>query len=41
MAKVLGMTDETDNEGLINKIEEMKERDLKEVERLGARIQNP
>jgi len=41
MDKVLGMTDETHNEGLINNIEEMEERDLKEIERLGARIQNP
>ena len=41
MAKVLGMTGETDQERLINKIEEMEERDLKEAERLGARTQNP
>ena len=41
MTKVLGMTGETDQERLINKIEEMEERDLKEAERLGARTQNP
>ena len=41
MAKVMGMTGEIDQERLINRIEEMEERDLKEAERLGARTQNP
>ena len=41
MAKVLGMTGETGQDRLINKIEEMEERDLKEAERLGARTKNP
>lgn len=41
MAKVMGMTSEIDQQRLINRIEEMEERDLKEAERLGARIQDP
>ena len=41
MAKVMGMTSEIDQQRLINRIEEMEERDLKEAEKLGARIQNP